>query len=155
MNVGVHVGGLRPLTSRRRRNRSRLHGVADFNSLKRLVVQNTQRYLVNPVGRRLPVVMLETTGRKSGQPRLTAIGGRLIDNQFWLVSEHGEHSDYVRNIKANPAVRLRIRDQWRTGTAHLLPDDDARARLQQLPRGNSAVVRAVGTELLTLRVDLD
>lgn len=155
MNVGVHVGGLRPLTSRRRRNRSRLHGVADFNSLKRLVVQNTQRYLVNPVGRRLPVVMLETTGRKSGQPRLTAIGGRLVDNQFWLVSEHGEHSDYVRNIKANPAVRLRIRDQWRTGTAHLLPDDDARARLQQLPRGNSAVVRAVGTELLTLRVDLD
>lgn len=155
MNVGVHVGGLRPLTSRRRRNRSRLHGVADFNSLKRLVVQNTQRYLVNPVGRRLPVVMLETTGRKSGQPRLTAIGGRLVDNQFWLVSEHGEHSDYVRNIKANPAVRLRIRDQWRTGTAHVLPDDDARARLQQLPRGNSAVVRAVGTELLTLRVDLD
>lgn len=129
--------------------------MADFNSIKRLVVHNTQRYLVNPVGRRLPVVMLETTGRKSGQPRHTAIGGRLVGNQFWLVAEHGEHSDYVRNIKASPAVRLRIRDQWRTGTAHLLPDDDARARLQQLPRGNSAVVRAVGTELLTVRVDLD
>lgn len=129
--------------------------MANFNSLKRLVVQNTQRYLVNPVGRRLPVVMLETVGRKSGQPRHTAIGGRLVGNQFWLVSEHGEHSDYVRNIKANPAVRLRISDQWRAGTAHLLPDDDARARLEQLPRGNSAVVRVVGTDLLTVRVDLD
>ncbi|OHT81341.1 nitroreductase family deazaflavin-dependent oxidoreductase [Mycobacteroides saopaulense] len=129
--------------------------MADFNSLKRLVVHNAQRYLVNPVGRRLPVVMLETTGRKSGQPRHTAIGGRLVGNQFWLVSEHGGHSDYVRNIQANPAVRLRIGDRWRSGTAHLLPDDDARARLQQLPRGNSAVVRAVGTDLLTVRVDLD
>lgn len=129
--------------------------MADFNSIKRLVIHNAQRYLVNPVGRRLPVVQLETTGRTSGQPRRTAIGGRLVGNQFWLVSEHGEHSDYVRNIKANPAVRLRLRDQWRTGTAHLLPEDDARARLQQLPTANSAVVRAVGTELLTVRVDLD
>ncbi|MUM16638.1 nitroreductase family deazaflavin-dependent oxidoreductase [Mycobacterium sp. CBMA271] len=123
--------------------------------LKRRVVHTVQKYLVNPVGRRLPVTMLETTGRSSGQPRHTAIGGRLVGNQFWLVSEHGEHSDYVRNIKANAAVRLRIRDQWRSGTAHLLPDDDAKARLRELPRGNSAVVRAAGTELLTVRVDLD
>ncbi|MGH3723916.1 MAG: nitroreductase/quinone reductase family protein [Mycobacterium sp.] len=123
--------------------------------LKRRVVHTVQKYLVNPVGRRLPVTMLETTGRSSGQPRRTAIGGRLVGNEFWLVSEHGEHSDYVRNIKASPAVRLRIRDRWRTGTAHLLPDDDAAARLRQLPTGNSAVVRAVGTDLLTIRVDLD
>lgn len=123
--------------------------------LKRRVVHTVQKYLVNPVGRRLPVTMLETTGRSSGQPRRTAIGGRLVGNEFWLVSEHGEHSDYVRNIKASPAVRLRIHDQWRTGTAHLLPDDDAAARLRQLPTGNSAVVRAVGTDLLTIRVDLD
>lgn len=129
--------------------------MADFRTIKRRVVQNVQRYVVNPVGRRLPFVMLETTGRKSGQPRHTAVGGRLVENQFWMVSEHGEHSDYVRNIKANPAVRLRIHDQWRTGTAHLLPDDDAGARLKELPRGNSAVVRAAGTELLTIRIDLD
>ncbi|MBA0049128.1 nitroreductase family deazaflavin-dependent oxidoreductase [Mycobacteroides sp. LB1] len=129
--------------------------MADFNAVKRRVVHTVQKYVVNPVGRRAPVTMLETIGRKSGQPRNTAVGGRIVDNQFWLVSEHGEHSDYVRNIKANPAVRLRIRDQWRTGTAHLLPEDDARARLRELPTANSAVVRAVGTELLTIRVDLD
>lgn len=44
------------------------------------------------------MTMLETTGRKSGKPRRTAVGGRVMDNQFWMVSEHGEHSDYVRNI---------------------------------------------------------
>jgi len=114
-----------------------------------------QRLVVNPVGRQLPVTMLETTGRKSGQPRHTPVGGRLVDNQFWMVSEHGEHSDYVRNIKANPTVRLRIGGQWRRGTAHLLPDDDPQQRLGNLPRLNSAVVRLMGSELLTIRVDLD
>lgn len=114
-----------------------------------------QRLLVNPVGRQLPGISLETTGRKSGQPRRTAVGGRLVGNQFWMVSEHGEHSDYVRNIKANPAVRVRIGGQWRSGTAHLLPDDDALQRLGDLPRLNSAIVRLMGSDLLTIRVDLD
>jgi deazaflavin-dependent oxidoreductase (nitroreductase family) len=77
-----------------------------------------------------------------------------VDDQFWMVSEHGEHSDYVRNIKANPAVRLRLGGKWRKGTAHLLPDDDAQQRLGNLPRLNSRMVRIMGSELLTIRVDL-
>ncbi|HYB82410.1 MAG TPA: nitroreductase family deazaflavin-dependent oxidoreductase [Mycobacterium sp.] len=124
-------------------------------NLKRQVVHSVQRLVMNPVGRQLPVTMLETTGRKSGQPRRTAVGGKVVDNQFWMVSEHGEHSDYVHNIKANPAVRVRIGGQWRSGTAHLLPDDDPRQRLRSLPRLNSAGVVAMGTDLLTIRVDLD
>lgn len=107
------------------------------------------------MGRQLPVTMLETTGRKSGQPRRTPVGGRVVDDKFWMVSEHGDHSDYVRNIKANPAVRVRLGGGWRNGTAHLLPDDDAVARLGNLPMLNSAVVRLMGSDLLTIRVDLD
>ncbi|QUR67625.1 nitroreductase family deazaflavin-dependent oxidoreductase [Mycobacterium spongiae] len=129
--------------------------MADFWDLKRQVVHRAQRLVVNPVGRQLPVTMLETIGRKTGQPRRTAVGGRIVKNQFWMVSEHGEHSDYVRNIKADPAVRVRIGGQWRNGTAHLLPDDDPKQRLRNLPRLNSAAVRAMGTDLLTIRVDLD
>ncbi len=124
-------------------------------TLKRQVVHRVQRLLVNPVGRKMPGVILETTGRKSGQPRRTAVGGRVLDNQFWMVSEHGEHSDYVRNIQADPAVRVRINGQWCSGTAHLLPDDDPLRRLGNLPRLNSAVVRLMGSDLLTIRVDLD
>lgn len=123
--------------------------------MKRRVVHRVQRLVVNPIGRQLPVTMLETTGRKSGQPRRTAVGGSVVDNQFWMVSEHGEHSDYVYNIKANPEVRVRIKGQWRSGTAHLLPDDDSWQRLRSLPRLNSAGVRTMGTDLLTIRVDLD
>jgi deazaflavin-dependent oxidoreductase (nitroreductase family) len=129
--------------------------MADVNTLKREVVSGVQRLVVNPVARRLPLTMIETIGRKTGQPRRTPVGGRLVDNQFWIVSEHGEHSQYVRNIKANPAVRVRIKGHWHTGIAQLLPDDDPIQRLRNLPRLNSAAVRAMGTDLLTIRVDLD
>ncbi|MEU2899186.1 nitroreductase/quinone reductase family protein [Streptomyces sp. NPDC001273] len=111
---------------------------------------------INPVLRRLPFqTVLETTGRVSGLPRRTPVGGRRVGDSFWLVSEFGERSGYVRNIRADPRVRVRLRGRWHTGTAHLLPDDDPAARLRLLPRLNSAAVRAFGAELLTVRVDLD
>jgi deazaflavin-dependent oxidoreductase (nitroreductase family) len=127
----------------------------DAVSLKRQVVHRVQRLAVNPIGRQLPVTMIETIGRKSGKPRLTAVGGKMVGNQFWMVSEHGEHSDYVRNMKANPQVRVRIGGKWRNGVANLLPDDDPVRRLSNLPRLNSAVVRMMGSDLLTIRIDLD
>ncbi|WP_133912106.1 nitroreductase/quinone reductase family protein [Streptomyces sp. NBC_00582] len=115
-----------------------------------------QRHVANPLMRRLPFhTLLETTGRVSGRPRRTPLGGRRVGDTFWLVSEFGERSQYVRNIKADPRVRVRIAGRWHTGTAHLLPDDDPVARLRTLPKANSTAVRALGTQLLTVRVDLD
>lgn len=119
------------------------------------VITAVQRRL-NALLRRLPTqTLLETTGRVSGEPRRTPVGGRRIGTSFWLVSEFGERSQYVRNIRANPQVRVRVRGHWHKGTAHVLPDDDPRARLRTLPRFNSAAVRAMGASLLTVRVDLD
>lgn len=126
------------------------------NETKYRLVSAFQRRIGNPVLRRLPTqTLLETTGRTSGLPRRTPVGGRRTDDSFWLVSEFGERSQYVRNIKADPRVRVRLRGRWHTGTAHLLPDDDAVARLRRLPRLNSAGVRVMGSGLLTVRVDLD
>lgn len=120
------------------------------------IVNLVQKRFANPLMRVVPIqTVLETTGRKSGQPRRTPIGGRLEGNRFWLVSEFGDRSQYVRNIQADPRVRVRVRGRWYTGTAHLLPDDDAKARLRALPKMNSAAVRAMGDHLLTIRVDLD
>ncbi|MBB5165612.1 nitroreductase/quinone reductase family protein [Mycobacterium sp. AZCC_0083] len=99
--------------------------------------------------------VLETIGRKSGEPRRTPLGGKLVDGQFWFVSEFGEQSQYVRNIQADPRVRVRLRGRWRTGTAHLMPDADPHARLRDLPQFNSFGVRTFGNNLLTVRVDLD
>jgi deazaflavin-dependent oxidoreductase (nitroreductase family) len=114
------------------------------------------RYLANPITVRLPTqVVLETTGRKTGLPRRTPVGGRVVAGKFWMVAGDGEAADYVRNIKSHNAVRLRIMGRWRSGTAVPLPDDDAIHRLKQLPRFNSAMVSALGTRPLTVRIDLD
>jgi deazaflavin-dependent oxidoreductase (nitroreductase family) len=126
-----------------------------YHEMKFRAVTSFQRRIGNPLVRLLPrQTLLETTGRTSGLPRRTPVGGRRVGNEFWLVSEYGEKSQYVRNIQADPQVRIRIKGRWHAGTAHLVPQDDARARLRTLPRLNSATVRAVGTNLLTVRVDL-
>ncbi|MCX4906399.1 nitroreductase/quinone reductase family protein [Streptomyces sp. NBC_00878] len=126
-----------------------------YHETKFRVITSFQRRVVNPLARRLPFqTLLETTGRTSGLPRRTPVGGRRVGQEFWIVSEYGEKSQYVRNIQANPAVRVRVNGRWHHGTAHLLHRDDARARLKSLPRMNSAAVRVVGTNLLTVRVDL-
>ncbi|WP_036518715.1 nitroreductase/quinone reductase family protein [Nocardia sp. 348MFTsu5.1] len=115
-----------------------------------------QRRVGNPITKLSPFqTLLETTGRKSGQPRRTALGGRRVGNEFWLVSEFGTGSQYIKNIQADPTVRVRLRGKWHTGTAHLLPDDDAAARLKALPTVNSFGVKTFGTNLLTVRIDLD
>jgi deazaflavin-dependent oxidoreductase (nitroreductase family) len=97
-----------------------------------------QKRVANPLMRRLPIqTLLETTGRKSGEARRTPLGGSKIGNEFWFVSEFGEKSQYVKNIKANPNVRVRLRGRWYNGTAHLVPDDDPQERLRSLPQFNS------------------
>ncbi|MGW3512370.1 nitroreductase/quinone reductase family protein [Streptomyces sp. NPDC000994] len=126
-----------------------------YADIKHRAVTTFQRRVANPVLRRLPLqTVLETTGRTSGLPRRTPVGGRRVGDSFWLVSEFGERSQYVRNIRTNPEVRVRIRGRWYEGTAHPLPDDDPVTRLRGLPRLNSTAVRALGTDLLTVRVDL-
>jgi deazaflavin-dependent oxidoreductase (nitroreductase family) len=119
--------------------------------------------LVNPVVKRLAekglapgVALLETTGRKTGEPRRTPVGDGLRGEHFWIVTEHGYAAAYVRNIQADPRVRVNVRGRWRAGTAHILPDEDPRKRLRELRRPvNDAVVRALGTQQLVIRIDLD
>ena len=127
---------------------------------KRRVSRALGKYLVNPVVKLVAGyvpwwALLETTGRKSGRPWRNPVGNGLDGNTFWIVAEHGNQAGYVKNIKANPRVRLRVAGRWRNGVAHLLPEDDARARQRTLPRGNAALVRLMGTNLLTVRVDLE
>jgi deazaflavin-dependent oxidoreductase (nitroreductase family) len=114
-----------------------------------------QKRVANPLMRRLPIqTLLETTGRTSGRPRRTPVGGSRVGDEFWFVSEFGEKSQYVKNIKASPDVRVRLQGRWHNGVAHLVPDDDPHQRLRSLPQFNSFGVRTFGTNLLSIRVDL-
>jgi hypothetical protein len=84
------------------------------------------------------------------------LGNGLRGSTFWIVTEHGYAADYVKNIGKDPRVRVKVGRDWHEGTAHVLPDDDTGARLRLLRRPvNDALVRLVGTEHLTIRIDLD
>jgi deazaflavin-dependent oxidoreductase (nitroreductase family) len=133
-------------------------------SAKARTVRTFQKYLLNPPVRVLfglglvpPThVLLETTGRRTGRPRQNPVGNGLDGDTLWIVAEHGRSASYVRNLEADPRVRVKVGRRWRNGTATVLPDDDPRARLERIGRPvNGYMVRAVGTDLLTIRVDLD
>jgi len=100
--------------------------------------------------------LLETTGRRSGQPRYTPIGNGLDGDRFWLIAAHGRQADYVRNLIAEPAVRVLAGRSWRRGTAVPLPGDDTARRSRTLPYGwDAAIGRALATTPLTIRIDLE
>ena len=136
---------------------------------KRRLASGTAKYVVNPVVRGLfrlglpapGTAILETTGRKSGQPRRNPVTNGLDDGIFWIVAEHGRRASYVRNIEANPHVRLCIGGRWRQGTALLVPDDDPRERLRYIAsrrpiaRLSTATVGLLQTDLLTIRIELN
>ncbi len=141
--------------------------------MKHRIVHALQKYLLNPPIKLLFAMglvppgyaILETIGCKTSKARRTPVGDARIGYQFWLVAEHGMKAGYVRNIAQNPRVRLKLhkgfRARWHTGTAHVLSDDDPRKRQKwlagQLPSSvaNAAAVRLFGTDLLTVRIDLD
>jgi deazaflavin-dependent oxidoreductase (nitroreductase family) len=141
--------------------------------LKRRIVRPLQRYVINPPIRVLLAIgvlplgyaLIETTGRRSGRRRRTPVGNGLVGDTFWIVAEQGHHADYVRNIERDPHVRVKVRKGlrpvWRPGIAHVMEDDDPYARQRSFSRWhalravNAAVVRVMGTELLTVRVDLE
>ena len=99
--------------------------------------------------------VVETTGRRTGRTYRIPVGGRVTDGAFWFVAGIGRRNNSVRNIEANPRVRVRALGRWRTGTAHLLPDDDARRRRFWVSPLNGFFLWIAGGEHLTVRIDLD
>jgi deazaflavin-dependent oxidoreductase (nitroreductase family) len=118
--------------------------------------------------------LLETIGRRSGQPRQIPVANGLQGTTFWLIAGLGEEAQYVKNIAANPRVRVkarpaRLRDGWRmrwySGTARPMPEDDARSRQRQLGQGrpgyrlDGILLRRLASlasgRMLTIRIDLD
>jgi len=106
--------------------------------------------------------LLETIGRRTGQKRPTPVCDGVDGDTFWVVAQHGRQADYVRNIEANPRVRVKSSGaSWRAGTAHILDDDDPRERQRTARRVNLArglcvtASEVMGTDFLTIRIDLD
>jgi hypothetical protein len=71
---------------------------------------------------------------------------------MWIIAMHGAHSDFVRNIEANPVVRLRHRGRWDAATASIHPiDAEIVAQFNLYARTGPKVV---GIEPALIRLDL-
>ena len=55
------------------------------------------------------VLLLTTTGRKSGLPRLTPLQFEEVDGDIYIASARGQEADWFRNILANPQVHVQVR----------------------------------------------
>lgn len=135
-------------------------GMALFERLASRRLLKAYWKLVNPLVRTwagfVPGwAVIETIGRRTGRAHRVPIGGRLRKDSFWLVAGHGRKAHYVLNMEANPSVRVRSHGRWRTGTAHVLPDDDSRRRLFSLNPVNGFFILLAGPELVTVRIDLE
>jgi len=62
----------------------------------------------------------------------------------------------VRNLQANPEVRVRRGRRWVPGRAEVVEGDDVEARLDGFGRRSHATaVRRFGTDLVTIRIDFE
>src|SRR5437762_640288 len=55
---------------------------------------------------------LTTTGRRTGQPREIEIWFTQRGGLYYLVAEHRERAQWVRNLRLAPRVAVRVRGRW-------------------------------------------
>jgi deazaflavin-dependent oxidoreductase (nitroreductase family) len=66
---------------------------------------------------------LTTIGRVSGQPREIEIWFTERDGRFYLIAEHRDRANWVRNIQAQPQVNVRVGRRQFVATARIVRED--------------------------------
>jgi deazaflavin-dependent oxidoreductase (nitroreductase family) len=84
------------------------------------------------------IVLLTTTGRKSGLKRVTPLQYEKIGADYFLGAARGVKADWVRNIQSNPQVEIRVGAKQIQGVAEVVTDpsrfaDFIEIRLQRHP----------------------
>lgn len=98
-----------------------------------LVRSNGRRTVLGPIG--APVMLLETIGRRSGQPRLSPLlfardGGHVVVVGSNFGQEH--HPAWTANLIANPSAVAVVGGQRIPVRATLLDGDEAEAAYQKM-----------------------
>lgn len=105
------------------------------------------------------VLLLTTTGRKTGLARVTPLQYELIDGVYHIGAVFGLRADWVRNIQSNPHVLLRVRNKTFSGKAEISTDPDDLAdfiqyRLNKHPRLIGLIMRLDGFKSNPSRAEL-
>jgi deazaflavin-dependent oxidoreductase (nitroreductase family) len=85
------------------------------------------------------ILLLTTTGRRSGKKRVTPLQYELIGSDYYLGAARGTKADWVRNIQACPEVEIRVGARHFHGFAEVVTDhskfaDFMEVRLERHPR---------------------
>lgn len=106
------------------------------------------------------VLLLTTTGRKSGLPRVTPLQYEEIGGAFHVGSARGDRADWFRNIVVDPRVEVRVGSRRFSGIAEPVTDPERVAdfleyRLRRHPKVVGAIARREGLPRDPSRADLE
>jgi deazaflavin-dependent oxidoreductase (nitroreductase family) len=106
------------------------------------------------------ILLLTTTGRKSGLPRVTPLQYEEIDGAVYVASALGTRADWFRNILANPCVQVRIGSRRFQGMAETVTDpcriaDFLELRLRRHPKIVGAILKSEGLPEAPSRAELE
>lgn len=87
--------------------------------------------------RRRCILLLTTTGRRSGQPRTTNVSFMPEDGRYVIFSGWGVRSDWYRNLLAKPEVTIRVGRRTMRATAVPVADPARRRELMARMRTRS------------------
>lgn len=95
------------------------------------------------------ILLLTTTGRKSGLSRVTALQYEEIEGLIYVASARGTAADWYRNLVAHPQVAVQVRNRRFTGLAETTADPARIAaflkiHLERHPRMIGRLMRAEG-----------
>lgn len=106
------------------------------------------------------ILLLKTTGRKSGRRRVTPLQYEEIEGCFHLGAALGQKADWVHNIQANPQVEIQVKRRRFAGRAQIIQDpsliaDYLEVRLQRHPKMVGAILRSDEVPFPPSRRDLE
>lgn len=91
--------------------------------------------MLSPNDAKRSVCRLETIGRTSRRPREIEIWFAADADRVYLLSGGRDDAHWVRNLRADPHVRLRIGGKWFNGTAREIEGQPEEPRARQLLAG--------------------
>lgn len=106
------------------------------------------------------ILLLTTTGRKSGLPRTTPLQFEQVDGAYCVGSARGTQADWFRNIRLEPQVTVRVKNHVFDGLAEPVTDparvtDFLELRLRRHPRMVGKILQMEGLPSRPTRSQLE
>lgn len=105
------------------------------------------------------MLLLTTTGRKSGNLHTVAVQYELIEGKYFIGAGFGEKCDWYRNLQVTPRVTIEVGRRTLTGTTEVLSGEEKIAdyltyRLKKHPLMVGMILKMDGCSFRPARTEL-